>query len=183
MAYPYTYKLRYPLESYHIDRGFLKECSYRDGKGKWKKWGLHLGEDYNKEPGTPVYSIGKGRVVWSKLHPGLDPDKRNWGNIVIVAHKNPKTKKPFFSVYGHLKKRLVERGAKVRIGQKIGIIAPANTKENGWWGESHLHFEIFIGEWQDKVLPGYYRKEMKDIKLFDWVKPNRFIRFYAKNLK
>lgn len=182
MAYSYTHKLRFPLEKYRIDRGFLKKCNYRNERGKWENWGLHLGEDYNEQPNTPVFAIGKGRVIYSKLHPG-NHSKRNWGNIIIIAHKNPVDKNVFFSLYGHLNERLVERGDKVKFGQKIGTIAPKNSKENGWWGETHLHFAIYKGLWRDSVLPGYYRENQKRTKISDWAKPNRFIREYNKQTK
>ncbi len=178
MAYPYTYKLKFPLEKYRVDRSFLKKCSYRNGQGKWIYWGLHLGEDYKAKPNTPVYAIGRGKVVYSKLHSGLSSAQRNWCNIIIIAHKNPVTKSIFFSVYGHLKERFVERGSKVDFGYKIGTIAPKNTEENGWCGETHLHFAIYKGLWRGIVLSGYYKESQKRIKISDWAKPNRFIREY-----
>lgn len=180
MAYPYTYKLRFPLRQYRVDRGFLKKCSYRDKKNQWLDWGAHLGEDYNAEPNTAIHAIGRGKVVYSELHAGLSPSNRNWGNIIIIAHKNPVTKKIFFSLYGHLKERFVDRGDRVKFGQKIGTIAPANTKENGWWGKPHLHLAIYKGLWLNKVLPGYYKSSHKRTKIADWLKPNIFIRQYNK---
>ncbi len=176
MAYPYTKKLRLPLASYKISRNFLSKAKNRV-KGKWVFWGIHLGEDINCPENTPVFTIGKGRVIYSNLHPGR-ADRPNWGNIIIIAHKNPLTKKPFFSLYGHLKKRSFERGEKVKFGQQIGLIASKNTPENGWWGKAHLHFGIYQGIWKNKVLPGYYKKDQQRTKVKDWLKPKQFIKLY-----
>ena len=181
MAYAYTPELRFPLAVHRISRGFLKDCSYRDSNNKWVHWGLHLGEDYNTKPGVAVYALGKGKVVYSALHPGLGPAKRNWGNIIIIAHKNLATKKVFFSLYGHLGKKLVNKKDKVTIGQKIGTIAAANTKENGWWDDAHLHFAIYRGLWKGKVLPGYYKAGQHRTRVKDWVSPHEFVRQYHKS--
>jgi len=53
-------------------------------------------------------AVGRGKVVYSACHPG-SKEKRNWGNVIIIAHKHPKTKKVFFSLYGHLAERLVKK--------------------------------------------------------------------------
>jgi len=116
-------------------------------------------------------------VVYSKLHAG-SKEKPNWGNIIIIAHKNPKNKKAFFSLYGHLKNRLVKKGDSVKLGQTIGTIGKGNTAENGWWKEEHLHFAIFTGQFPNKVLPGYWTKKSQRTKLNDWQNPTRFIREY-----
>ncbi|MBI2263349.1 M23 family metallopeptidase [Candidatus Berkelbacteria bacterium] len=140
-------------------------------------WGTHLGEDITTGAGTKVFSIGRGKCVYSALHPG-NKDRRNWGNIIIIAHKNFKTQKSFFSIYGHLGKKSIEKGEKVNLGQMIGNIAERFTEENGWWGITHLHFAIYQGVWKGKVLPGYYKKSQKRTKLKDWVKPSKFIKDY-----
>lgn len=102
MAYLYTPKLVFPLKNYKVNSyKFGENCSY-DGV----YWGIHLGEDVNCKTGTKVRSCGRGKVVYSRKHSGSKKG-RNWGNIIIVAHKNPKTKKVFFSLYGHLKRRNV----------------------------------------------------------------------------
>jgi len=81
----------------------LQECEY-DGIF----WGKHLGEDCNTRAGVKVMAVGRGKVVYSACHPG-SKEKRNWGNVIIIAHKHPKTKKVFFSLYGHLAERLVKK--------------------------------------------------------------------------
>jgi murein DD-endopeptidase MepM/ murein hydrolase activator NlpD len=180
MAYLYTPKLDFPLKNYKVNASwFRKKCTIDN-----VFWGLHLGEDCNTRAGTKVLAIGRGKVVYSALHSSNKSPKRggrrNWGNIVIIAHKNPKNKKVFFSLYGHLAKRLVGKGDRVDKRKIIGRVAKGWTKENGWWSESHLHFALYKGPWERKVLPGYFRKNQKRTKLKWWLKPSEFIRNYAK---
>lgn len=191
MAFPHTPQLDFPLDDYKVNGdGFLEDCTF-DGV----YWGLHLGEDSNIPAGTKVKAIGRGRVVCSAPHLGKvvkekDEAKlqRNWGNIIIIAHKNPKTRKVFCSIYGHLQKRLKKKGDRVEIGEIIGTIARANTPENGLWEESHLHFAIYIGPYPwirlDKkgrlltILPGYFKKEKPLTRLQWWDNPTDFLKKY-----
>lgn len=173
MSYSYTPTLKYPLDVYKVNSyKFKQKCTYNK-----LYWGIHLGEDINKSSGTAVKSIGRGKVVYSALHPGTK-NKSNWGNIVIIAHKHPKTKNVFYSVYAHLDRRRVSKGQSVKSGQIIGAVGKANTPANGWWDEEHLHFGIYVGLWLGKVLPGYLRKKTDKIKLSNWKHPSKFIEKY-----
>jgi len=174
MPYFFTPQLGFPLKNYQANSyKFKQRCSYFG-----QDWGIHLGEDINCSQGTPVLSIGRGKVVYSALHAG-SATKPNWGNIIIVAHKKPSTKKVFFSLYAHLAKRLVEKGEKIEAGQKIGIVGKKNTPANGWWSDEHLHFAVYTGSWQGKVLPGYWKANSARTKLKDWHSPSEFIKKYA----
>ncbi|MCK4540586.1 M23 family metallopeptidase [Candidatus Parcubacteria bacterium] len=173
MAYPHTHKLTFPLEKYRVNSyRFRQDCAYGN-----VHWGIHLGEDINRSAGTKVRCIGRGRVVYSALHAGTK-DKGNWGNIVIIVHKHPKTKTIFFSLYAHLQKRLVKKGQSIDLGQVIGTVGKTNSPENGWWEDEHLHFAIYVGHWEKKVLPGYWKKGSKKTKLTYWKEPTRFINNY-----
>ena len=173
MAYPHTPKIGFPINSYKVNSyKFREECNY---KGVY--WGIHLGEDIKRPAGTEIRSIGRGKVVYSALHPKSET-RANWGNIIIIAHKNPHSKTPFFSLYAHLGKRLTEKGEIVQQGNAIGFIGKANSTENGWWDEEHLHFGIYTGPWQNKVLPGYWKKGSKRTKLSYWKEPKAFIQNY-----
>ncbi len=170
MAYPSAHKLIFPLKKYHVNAcGFLQDCTYGD-----VHWGIHLGEDVNCPAGTKIRCIGKGKVVYSALHAGTK-NKSNWGNIIIIGHKYPKNKNIFFSLYSHLQKRFVKKGQIIEIGQIIGTIGKANSPENGWWQDEHLHFAIYTGPWEKKVLPGYWKKGSKRSKLSYWREPTKFI--------
>ena len=173
MAYPFTPTLEFPLKNYKVNSyHFGEHCAYNG-----ENWGIHLGEDVNRPTGTSVKCIGRGKVIYSALHPAKDK-RGNWGNIVIVAHKNPKNRKPFFSLYAHLDRRDVVKGERVSVGQPIGVVGKANSVENGMWPEAHLHFGIYCGPWKGRVLPGYHRKGDKRTRLSWWRHPTEFLRQY-----
>lgn len=172
MAYPLAPKLDFPLEKYKVNSWKFKK------KTTIKKvfWGIHLGEDVIRPAGTKVKSIGRGKVVYFALHQG-SKKKGNWGNIIIIAHKKPKTRKTFFSLYAHLEKPLVCRNQAVELGEFIGSIGKKNTAQNGWW-PAHLHFGIYIGPWNGRVLPGYWKRGQRRTKLAYWKEPTKFIKNY-----
>jgi murein DD-endopeptidase MepM/ murein hydrolase activator NlpD len=173
MAFPYTHKLIFPLERYRVNSyRFQQDCTYGN-----VHLGIHLGEDVNCPAGTKVKCIGEGKIVYSALHAGTK-EKGNWGNIIIIAHKHPETKKIFFSLYAHMQKCFVIKGQSVKLGQIIGIVGKANTPENGWWESEHLHLSIYIGPRKKKVLPGYWKKESQRTKLAYWKEPMKFIKDY-----
>ncbi len=175
MAYPYTEKLALPLKHCHLNSYHFKQKCYYDNV----YWGIHLGEDINCPANTKVFCIGRGRVVYSTIHPG-DKNKKNWGNIIIVAHKNPLTKKVFFSLYAHLQKRFVKKGDSLKLNQIIGTVGKSNSPENGYWKEAHLHFAIYTGKWNGLVLPGYWKEGDFRTKLSDWKNPIKFISSFNK---
>jgi len=176
MAYPVARKLTFPLAKYKISG-----LGFGDNVTSGRILGRHLGEDARASAGTEVKCVGSGEVVYAALHPG-SPTKGNWGNIIIIGHRQQKAKKDFYSLYGHLDTPLVSKGDKVKCGQKIGVIAPANTPQNGWW-PTHLHFAIYVGPWTGVVLPGYFRAADHRTKPEYWQNPNKFIKNHlVKNL-
>lgn len=183
MAYRYTPSLIFPTGNFkNISSGF-GEINIYDRK----LWGKHLGIDIDIPYETKVFSIGRGTVVYSKLHPGeISEDgkilKRNWGGIIIIAHKSPATRKVFYSLYGHLGRRYVKRGDAVEMGQIIGTIGKSMSESNGAWEEEHLHFSIYAGPFHNRVLPGYFKEGGSTEENF-WKEPVSFIKNYnAKNI-
>ncbi|MFZ5982666.1 MAG: M23 family metallopeptidase [Patescibacteria group bacterium] len=178
-----TPKLIYPIENFRDDI----EDQFRDhGFFQGKDWGIHLGVDFHLPADTKIFSIGRGTVVYSKLHGAeISEDgkilKQNWGGIVIIAHKNPKTKKLFYSLYGHLGKRYVKKGDMVEMGELLGTIGKSESEMNGGWPEEHLHFAIYHGPYHGKVLPGYWNEEQNITKVEYWSEPINFIKHYNLN--
>ena len=180
MSYRLTPRVNLPLKKYDSISSNMGAISTFDGK----EWGMHLGVDFDVQAGTQVFAIGRGRVVYAAMHPGkLKEDgtieKRNWGGIVIIAHKHPLIKKVFYSLYGHVGKCLVKKGDAVEEDTVVGVIAPAMTEANGLWETEHLHFAIYTGPFKGRVLPGYFRKENFATEIEHWKEPLEFIEKYA----
>ncbi len=87
----------------------------------------HRGIDYAAKRGTPIFSVGDGRVVTSGY------SKAN-GNYIVVKHGEAYTTK-----YLHLHKRNVKRGQRVKQGQIIGQVGCT-----GLCTGPHLHYEFLV---------------------------------------
>lgn len=85
----------------------------------------HLGIDYAAPTGSPVQSIGNGRVLFAGR-------KRGEGNMVHVRHSNG-----YETMYLHLSRILVRPGQHVDQGQRIGLVGSTGLSSG-----PHLDFRI-----------------------------------------
>lgn len=179
MAFLTTPEVILPLDKYRVSGVPFGKRSVYEGV----LWGIHLGEDCNVPAGTDVRSIGRGRVVYAALHAGSQ-EKGNWGHIVIVRHKDPRSRLIFYSLYGHLGNCFKRIGERVECGEPLGFVGESFTPENGYW-ESHLHFAIYTGPWKSEVLPGYWKEGDNRTRPEWWRVPSEFIVEYqrAKEIK
>ena len=99
-------------------------------------WRAHLGVDYAAPTGTAVRSVGDGVVEFAGTQGGF-------GNVVFINHRSGHT-----TVYAHLSRIAVQRGARVAQGQTIGAVGAT-----GWATGPHLHFEFRVdGKHQDPTM-------------------------------
>lgn len=120
-----------PLEFSRVTSGF--SVRFHPLQQKWK---AHLGVDYGAPSGTPVHNVGDGVVEFAGWQSG-------YGNVVQIRHSNDRT-----TLYGHLNRINVRKGAKVEQGVVIGTVGAT-----GWATGPHLHFEFKVkGEHQDPLL-------------------------------
>ncbi len=99
-------------------------------------WKLHEGIDYGAMIGTPVYATADGLVTFS----GYDPIT---GQYIKIEHGYGYT-----TLYGHLSRRLVVEGEKVRKGQLIGYVGNSGRSDG-----PHLHYEVRVyGQHVNPVL-------------------------------
>ena len=85
----------------------------------------HLGTDYGAPVGTPVQSIGSGKVVFAGRKGGD-------GNMVHIVHFNG-----YETMYLHLSKMFVHAGEHVEIGKTIGLVGMTGLATG-----PHLDFRI-----------------------------------------
>jgi murein DD-endopeptidase MepM/ murein hydrolase activator NlpD len=90
-----------------------------------KSFRPHLGTDYAAPIGTPVQTIGDGRVIFAGLKGGD-------GNLVEIQHSNG-----YETYYMHLSRILVYAGQRVAQGQRIGLVGMTGLATG-----PHLDFRI-----------------------------------------
>ncbi|GAB2831199.1 M23 family metallopeptidase [Streptomyces chlorus] len=108
-----------PVETYVLS------ASYGSGGARWAN--RHTGQDFAVPIGTPVRSVGMGKVV--KVSCG-----GAFGIEIVVEHTGG-----YYTQYAHLAAVAVDQGERVSPGQWIG--------QSGTSGNStgpHLHFEVRV---------------------------------------
>jgi len=90
-----------------------------------KEYRPHLGIDYAAPTGTPVQTIGDGRVIFAGPKGGS-------GNLIEIQHSNGYT-----TYYMHLSRILVRDGQRVEQGERIGLVGMTGLATG-----PHLDFRI-----------------------------------------
>jgi murein DD-endopeptidase MepM/ murein hydrolase activator NlpD len=90
-----------------------------------KTYRAHLGTDYAAPVGTPVQTIGAGRVTFAGRKGGE-------GNMVQITHSNG-----YETMYLHLSRMFVRLGEHVEIGKTIGLVGSTGLSTG-----PHLDFRI-----------------------------------------
>lgn len=105
---------------------------------------LHHGLDYQNTTGTPVLSIGSGRVFYAgpDIEILFGPRGDFYGNLVVIEHDflSPGGER-IYSLYGHLLSTLVAAGDTVGYGTVIGQVGSEGVALG-----PHLHLEIRLGD-------------------------------------
>ncbi len=118
-GFGYPLEGNFPVTSYFGDRRLFV---YDDGENSKS---LHNGIDYAAVKGTPVFSAGNGKVVFSGY-------RLITGNSIIIEH-NP----GFYSVYYHMDKLYAAESDIVKKGEKIGEVGSSGISTG-----NHLHWEV-----------------------------------------
>jgi murein DD-endopeptidase MepM/ murein hydrolase activator NlpD len=90
-----------------------------------KTYRAHMGTDYGAPIGTPVQTIGAGRVLFVGRKGGE-------GNMVQIAHTNG-----YETMYLHLSRMFVRAGEHIEIGKTIGLVGSTGLSTG-----PHLDFRI-----------------------------------------
>ncbi len=121
----------------------------------------HQGVDYGAPTGTPVRSVGDGVVEFAGVQNG-------YGNVIILKHRNN-----YNTVYAHLSRINVRKGANVSQGQTIGAVGAT-----GWATGPHLHFEFRVnGVYRDPLT---IARQSESVPVSASAKP-MFARLAAEN--
>jgi murein DD-endopeptidase MepM/ murein hydrolase activator NlpD len=115
--------LRAPLEFSRVSSGFgMRRHPIA------RAWRAHQGVDYAAPTGTRVRAVGDAVVEYAGPRGG-------YGNVVMLRHHGQ-----YSTVYAHLSRIAVRRGAKVAQNDTIGFVG-----QTGWATGPHLHYEFRIG--------------------------------------
>ncbi len=87
------------------------------------------GINIEAERGTAVVAADNGVVAYS------GNELRGYGNLLLIRHADG-----YMTAYAHLDRAVVERGATVRRGDKIGVVGATGSVT-----EPQLHFEVRRG--------------------------------------
>jgi len=90
----------------------------------------HRGVDYASPSGTPIRTIGEGRIIFAGW-------KGGYGRLVEIQHINH----AHSTRYGHMRKiaKGITKGARVHQGQTIGYVGMSGVATG-----PHLHFEFRV---------------------------------------
>jgi len=101
--------------------GFVREWLLSNKKVYSKD--VHLGVDYARDKGVPVYSSSDGIVRFAR-------NTQYYGNMLIIEHGFS-----CYTDYAHLNRILVKEGQKVKKGQTIGTVGMSGSATG-----PHLHW-------------------------------------------
>jgi murein DD-endopeptidase MepM/ murein hydrolase activator NlpD len=114
--------LRAPLEFSRVSSGFgMRRHPIA------RAWIKHEGIDYAAPTGTRVRAVGDGVVEFAGMRGG-------YGNVVILRHHGQ-----YATVYAHLSRITVRRGARVAQNDTIGAVG-----QTGFATGPHLHYEFRV---------------------------------------
>lgn len=129
-----TNELSHPRDYHYITSEWYKRRIYQyyEINGNKVRYyepfqSIHRGLDLRGNIGDVVFAMANGKVT-------LSDDFYYEGNFIVINHGNR-----IFSAYMHLDKRLVEKNAYVKAGDKIGTVG--NT---GMSSGPHLHVSLWI---------------------------------------
>lgn len=85
--------------------------------------------------GEPVLAAKSGRVVISEALRRSNGSYKSYGEYIIISHGDGT-----YTLYAHMKRRVVSEGTNVSQGQVIGYVGSTGNSTG-----PHLHFELRIG--------------------------------------
>ncbi len=120
---------------------------------------IHLGVDFLRPAGTPVFAPMEGIVhSYSAHHNDFD-----YGGCIVLEHQ-PSDGPTFWTLYGHLSHESalsVQKGQKIGSGQAFANLGP--FEENGGW-VPHLHFQIVLDLLDlEGTFPGVAAAGVRDV--------------------
>lgn len=136
---PGQLRLRWPTQFKRINQSYgMRQSDYFRYSGGWLRGG-HEGADIAAPEGTDVYAGLGGTVIRSETTRGnFAGGYGAYGEVIGVESYVPNVGKVTLT-YAHLRKRLVELGAFVRAGDRVGFAGDTGNSQG-----AHLHLSMRI---------------------------------------
>jgi murein DD-endopeptidase MepM/ murein hydrolase activator NlpD len=109
--------------------------------------------DARGEPLDEVRAIADGTVVYTNVVPAHS----NYGNYVVVEHRWGGAN--YYSLYGHLVAVVVQRGAKLRRGEQLGVLGYTGEGLDQERAHVHLELNLLLGRRFDDWYNTYNKAE------------------------
>ncbi len=144
-------KINWPLSCNQIRRG-LNNHTFgmvrKDATGKPK---AHQGWDLQAIPGTPVFSVSKGKVAFAG-------DRGALGLLLVISIENT----GYYAAYAHLSQISVKVGDELNLGDIVGNTGNTGNANTMKGPDQHLHFEV-----RDRPITGLgLSNRISPLKLF-----------------
>ncbi len=148
--------LKAPVEFKYISSGYTSGRRYVEA---FNTSTGHRAIDYAANYGTPIRSVGDGRVTfagWSSI---------GYGNLTKIRHNST-----YSTNYAHQSKIIVGNGQRIKQGQVIGYVG-----STGFSTGPHLHYEMVkngakINPLREVLPPGKPIKDENKDRFFDEIK-------------
>lgn len=140
-----------PGKDWKADTAFGDDCTIETENGKKIYMGKRVGQEMFLPAGTPVVACGPGYVRMIRKDPGAAPgfSARGRGTTVVVCHwpqkekTLPKDQHIMYTIYSGIKvDPKLKEGTYIKEGTSLGTVAPAMSRDNGFWPDAHLFLQI-----------------------------------------
>ncbi len=104
---------------------------------------VHHGADFANPLGTPILAGAEGTVVFAgkDAKVTLGPQKDFYGQAVVIRLDKTYAGQPVYVLYGHIRQWDVNKGTRVKRGQKIAEVGAEGVALG-----PHLHLEVRLGK-------------------------------------
>lgn len=102
---------------------------------------LHLGVDFRKNVGDPVFAIADGEIVLENREVGSYGGVGSPGGAMIIKFRSD-TGQSFYGLYGHVEN--MKAVGPVKKGERVGTVGHYYQRDRT--DTPHLHFGVYFGE-------------------------------------
>jgi len=119
--------------------------------------------DARGEPLDEVRAMADGRVVYASRQAGTS----NYGRYVVVEHHWGGC--PYYSLYAHLNRIVVEAGQMLKQGDKLGVMGHTGTGINRERAHVHVELNLLLSTHFEGWHAAYYPREINHHGIYNGI--------------